>query len=238
MNLTVVRLTVRGLLGRRRGVLLLVVPVLLLIIAVAAGASHGDKHELAVQLLGTLGLGTLVPILGLVVGTGVIATEIDDGSIVYLLSKPLPRRQIVTSKLAVAVLTGWLFAAVPVLLAGLIIYGTGDGVALGYFVGTLVASAAYSALFLLLGTVTRNAVVVGLAYALIWESLIGNFVSGARTLSIQQWGLSVARAVAAPGGITAHVALGAAVPLLVLVSLGAVLLAAHRLAGLTLAGEE
>ncbi|PYC76100.1 hypothetical protein C7C46_23115 [Streptomyces tateyamensis] len=238
MNLTVVRLTVRGLLGRRRGVLLLVVPLLLLLIAAVAGGSHGDKHELAVRLLGTLGLGTLVPILCLVVGTGVIATEIDDGSIVYLLAKPLPRWQIVTSKLAVAVLTCWLFAALPVLLAGLIVYGGGGGLALGYFTGTLVASAVYSALFLLLGTVTRNAVVVGLAYALVWESLIGNFVSGARTLSVQQWGLSVGRAVAAPGEITAHLALGAAVPLLLVVALASVLGAAHRLAGLTLAGEE
>jgi ABC-2 type transport system permease protein len=208
------------------------------LIAAVAGASHGDKYELAVRVLGTLGLGTLVPILCLVVGTGVIATEIDDGSIVYLLAKPLPRWQIVTSKLAVAVVTSWLFAALPVLLAGLIVYGTADGLALGYFVGTLVASAVYSALFLLLGTVTRNAVVVGLAYALVWESLIGNFVSGARTLSVQQWGLAVARAVAGPDVITAHVALGAAVPLLLAVALAAVLGAAHRLAGLTLAGEE
>ncbi|WP_035847090.1 ABC transporter permease [Kitasatospora azatica] len=238
MNLTVVRLTVRGLLGRRRGILLLVVPALLLLLSVLASALGSDKHQLTVNLLGTLGLGTLVPILGLVVGTGVIATEIDDGSIVYLLAKPLPRWRIVTSKLAVAVVTTWLFAAVPTLLAGLILNGTKDGVALGYFVGTLLAGAAYSALFLLLGVVTRNAVVVGLAYALVWESLVGNFVKGARTLSVQQWGLSVAKAVASPGAISADVALGAAIPLLLLVTAATTLFAANRLAGLTLASDD
>ncbi|MCX4747872.1 ABC transporter permease [Kitasatospora sp. NBC_01287] len=238
MNLTVARLTVRGLLGRRRAILLLVVPVLLVLLAAVASASSADKHDLAVKILGTLGLGTLVPLLGLVVGTGVISTEIDDGSIVYLLAKPLPRWRIVLTKLAVAVLTTWVFAAVPTLVAGLILDGTADGLALAYTVGTLVAGAAYSALFLLLGVVTRNAVVVGLAYALIWESLVGNFVKGARTLSIQQWGLSVAKAIASPGAITADVALGAAIPLLLVVAVGATAFATVRLAGLTLNADD
>lgn len=235
---TVARLTVRGLLGSRRGIMLLVVPALLLLMAAVARSSSGDKHDLTVNILGTLGLGTLVPILGLVVGTGVIATEIDDGSIVYLLAKPLPRWRIVTTKLAVAVLTTWLFSAVPTLLAGLILYGTKDGLAVAFTLGVLVAGAVYSALFLLLGVVTRNAVVIGLAYALIWESLIGNFVKGAKTLSIQQWGLSVAKAVAPHGAITADVALGAAVPLLVIVAIAATVLASVRLAGLTLASDD
>ncbi len=238
MNRTVARLTVRGLLGSRRGIVLLIVPVLLLALAVIARSSSGDPRELTVRILGGLGLGTLLPILGLVVGTGVIATEIDDGSIVYLLAKPLPRRVIITTKLAVAVLVTWLFSAVPTLLAGLIIYGTKDGLAVAFTVATLVAGAAYSALFLLLGVVSRNAVVIGLGYALVWESLIGNFVKGARTLSVQQWGLSIAKTVASDGAITADVAIGVAVPLLVIVTLAATVLATVRLAGLTLASEE
>ncbi|MFI9360024.1 ABC transporter permease [Kitasatospora sp. NPDC053057] len=238
MNPTVARLTLRGLLGRRRGALLLMAPALLLIVSAIAGGSNGDAHSLTVKILGQLDLGTLVPILGLVIGTGVIATEIDDGSIVYLLAKPLPRWKIITTKLTVAIGTTWVFAAVPTLLAGLLLYGTRDGVALGYTVAVLVAGAAYSALFLLLGVVTRHAVVAGLAYALIWESLIGNFVEGARTLSVQQWGRAVAEAVAGDTAIGADVSLGAAVPLLLVVTVGASVLASVKLAGLTLAAEE
>ncbi|WP_441251040.1 ABC transporter permease [Kitasatospora sp. McL0602] len=238
MNLTVARLTVRGLLGRRRGILLLVVPALLLVISVIGRSSGSDKHDLAVTILGELSLGTLVPILGLIVGTGVIATEIDDGSIVYLLAKPLPRWKIITTKLAIAVVTTWAFAAVPTLLAGLILYGTQDGLAVGFALGTVVAGAAYSAVFLLLGVVTRHAVVAGLGYALVWESLVGNYVQGAKTLSVQQWGLSVAKAVAADGAIPAHVSLAAAVPLLVVVTVAATAFASVKLAGLTLASDE
>ncbi|MDH6128959.1 ABC transporter permease subunit [Kitasatospora sp. GP82] len=238
MNRTVARLTVLGLLGRRRGALLLVVPALLLVISVIARGADVDKHDLAVSILGQLSLGTLVPILGLVVGTGVIATEIDDGSIVYLLAKPLPRWKIITTKLAVAIVTTWVFAAVPTFLAGLILVGTQDNLAVAFTLGTMVSGAAYSALFLLLGVVTRHAVVAGLAYALVWESLVGNFVNGAKTLSVQQWGLSVARTVAADGSISAPVALGVAVPLLIVVTVAATAFASVKLAGLTLAAEE
>lgn len=230
MNTTVARLTVRGLLGRRRALILLAVPVLLLAVSLAARSSGNDKHDLAVSVLGQLGLGTLVPILGLIVGTGVIAHEIDDGSIVYLLAKPLPRWKITTTKLAVAVGASWVFAALPMLVAGLIIYGTKDNLALGYTVGAMAAGAAYSALFLLLGVVTRHAVVAGLGYALVWESLVGNYVKGAKTLSIQQWGLSVAEAVAADGVLTATVALGLALALLVGVASIATILASAKLA--------
>ncbi|MFB6887934.1 ABC transporter permease [Kitasatospora sp. NPDC056327] len=240
MNPTVARLTLRGLLGRRRGLLLLVVPVLLLLVsALAVGVGDGgSRHDLVVNVLGKLALGTLLPILGLVVGTGAIATEIDDGSIVYLLAKPLPRWKIITTKLAVAIGITWAFSAVPVLLSGLLMYGTREGLALAYTVAALVAGAAYSALFLLLGVVTRHAVVAGLAYALVWEALVGNFVEGARKLSIQQWGLSVAESVAAEGSITSVVSLGMAVPMLVLVAVAATALASVKLAGLTLASDE
>ncbi|BAJ29861.1 MULTISPECIES: ABC transporter permease subunit [Kitasatospora] len=238
MNTTVARLTARGLFGRRRVLILLAVPVLLLAISVVARNSDLDRLDLAHNLLGNLALGTLVPITGLIVGTGVIATEIEDGSIVYLLAKPLPRWKIVTTKLAVAIGSTWLLAAVPTFVAGLVLYGGGDRVALGYGVGALAAGAAYSALFLLLGVVTRHAVIAGLAYALIWESLIGNYVEGARTFSIQQWGLSLTKAVAADGTVIAPVGLPTAIWLLAIVGIGATALASVKLAGLTLGGEE
>jgi ABC-2 type transport system permease protein len=238
VNPTVARLTVRGLLGRRRGVLLLVVPVLLLVLSAAVRSSSGQDHDIAEQVLGTLALGTLVPLLGLIAGTGAISSEIDDGSIVYLLAKPQPRWKIIITKLVVAVGCTIAFAALPTYLAGLILYGNTDNMALGYGLGALVAGTAYSAIFLLLGVVTRHAVVAGLMYSLIWESLVGNFVDGARTLSVQQWGMALAKKVAEPGAITADVSLGVAVPLLVVVTVAATVLAAVRLAGLTLAGEE
>ena len=136
-----------------------------------------------------------MPLLGLIAGTGAIGPEIDDGSIVYLLAKPLSRLSIVLTKVVVAVAVITVFGAVTVLLAGLVLSGTSDNLAVGYAVGALVAGIAYGTLFLLLAVVTRHAVVVGLLYALIWETLVGSFVPGAQTLSIQQWALAITEKV-------------------------------------------
>ncbi|MHA6761698.1 ABC transporter permease subunit [Streptacidiphilus sp. PAMC 29251] len=238
MNITVARLTVRGLLGRRRGLLLLAVPALLLVLSVIIRATVGQDESTTVNLLGTLALGTLVPLLGLIAGTGAIGPEIDDGSIIYLLAKPLPRWKIVTTKLAVAIGCTVVFAAIPTYLAGVILFGNFESVALAYGVAAVVAGVAYSAIFLLLGVITRHAVVWGLVYSLLWESILGNFVSGVKDLSVQQWSLALAAKIADPGVVSSAVKLPTAVPLLVVVALGTAAFAAFRLTRLTLAGEE
>ena len=238
MNLTVARLTVRGLLGRRRGLLLLAVPALLLVLSVVIRLAVGQDESTTVNVLGGLGLGTLVPLLGLIAGTGAIGPEIDDGSIVYLLAKPLPRWKIITTKLAVSVGCTAVFGAIPMYIAGVILFGNFEHLALAYGVGALVAGVAYSSIFLLLGVVSRHAVVWGLLYSLVWESVFGGLVPGAKTLSVQQWSLAITRTIADPGVVTSAVHLPTAVPLLLVVILGGTALAAARLSRLTLAGEE
>ena len=186
-------------------------------------------------------MGVLLPLLGLIAGTGVIGPEIDDGSIVYLLAKPLNRPVIVVTKLAVAIGVTTLFGALPVFIAGMILVGE-VGFALSYAIGALAAGMAYCALFLLLAVITRNAVVIGLFYALIWESLIGQFVPGAQALSIQQWALALTeRLVGARAeglGITSATDLTVALPLLLVVVVGCTWYAGQRLRSLRLSEES
>ncbi|WP_116949747.1 ABC transporter permease [Jiangella endophytica] len=238
MNGTVVRLTYRALLGGRRAWLLLLMSVVLLAMAVLLRLTVGVDHQVTADFLGAVSVAALVPLFGLIVGTGVIGPEIDDGSIVYLLSKPISRPRIILSKLAVAATGTVLFAAVPTFVAGLVMSGTADRIALGFGVAALVASVAYSAIFLLLSVVTRHAVVYGLAYALIWEGLLGSFVPGARTLSVQQWSLSLTEAITTRDLVSSDVRLAVAGVLLAVVIVGATWYAGQRLRVLSLAGEE
>lgn len=237
-NPTVARLTYKAVLGRRRAAILFVLPALLLLIAVAVRMLNGVDDQVAADVLGGFALATMVPLIGVIAGTGAISPEIDDGSIVYLLSKPVKRPTIVFTKLIVAIAVTMAFSAVPTLLAGLILNGNGQQVAVAYTVAALVASVAYSALFLLLGTVSRHAVVIGLVYALVWETLFGSLVPGARTLSVQQWALSLAERVAGDGLVGSDVGLPAAVALLAGVTVAATWYAGQKLRTLTLAGEE
>lgn len=238
MNSTVARLTLRGLLGRRRTVLLVVLPVLLIAISAAVRAFGGEDHSVSVSLLGGFALGTMVPLIGVIAGTGAIGPEIDDGSIVYLLAKPLPRPRIILMKLVVAVGCTVAFAAVPTFVAALVLSGTEERIAVAFGAAALVASVAYAALFLLLGVITRHAVVIGLIYALVWESLFGSLIEGAKTLSVQQWSLSLAEKIASEGMVSSAVGLPAGVVLLAIVTGGATWYAGQRLRSLTLAGDE
>jgi ABC-2 type transport system permease protein len=243
VNATVVRLTARSLLGRRRALLLLALPAVLLLLAVLFRTLGGVDDQTTVDLLGGLAVGTLVPLLALIAGTGAIGPEIDDGSIVYLLAKPVRRSTVATSKTVVAAAVVTVFGAVPVVLAGLVLSGTSSRLALAYGLGALVAGVTYAALFLLLAVVTRHAVILGLLYAIVWESLVGTFVPGAQKLSIQQWSLSLTKHVVGPDvagrlSITAAVGLAVAIPLLLVVALGSTWFAGWRLRSLSLTGED
>ncbi|MGY1499215.1 ABC transporter permease subunit [Streptomyces sp. QTS52] len=235
---TVARLTYRALLGRRRALILGALPLLLIVIAVAVRGLVGADDQTAADLLGGLALATMVPLIGVIAGTGAIGPEIDDGSVVYLLAKPLKRSKIIYTKLIVAIGVTMAFSAVPTFIAGLILNGNGQQVAVSYTVAALVASIAYAALFLLLGTVSRHAVVFGLVYALVWEALFGSLVPGARTLSVQQWALAVGHKVTGGELITSEVGLTTATVLLIAVTVLATWYAGQKLRTLTPTGDE
>lgn len=237
MNRTIVRLTAQGMLGGRRLWLLGALALLIIVIAVATRLLASVSEADAANLLRAVAFSTFLPLFGLIVGTGAIAPEIDDGSIAHLLAKPVSRHTIVQSKLLVAVGAIVGLAVVPTMLAAVIL-GAGPRTVLAFGAGALAAGAVYSVLFLLLTIVTRHAVIIGLVYALIWESLVGSFVPGARNLSVQQWALSVTESIAPAGIVTADVGLGLAYGLILASFVAATWYAGSRLNALTLASED
>lgn len=236
MNRTVAQLTARSLLGRRRTIVLMLLPLALLALSVLVRVLAGTDEDTASGLLAAFGIAIMMPLLGLIAGTGSIGPEIDEGAIVYLLAKPLNRYSIVITKLAVAVGVIAAFGVVPIAIAGLIMTGSLGGVAGSYALGALMAGLAYAAVFICLSVITRNAVVVGLIYALVWESLVGGIVPGAQALSIQQWSLAVTEQVYFPGARSA-VDFGTGLVLLLVVTIGAAAYAGRRLQTLRLSDD-
>lgn len=184
---TVVRLGVRSVFGRRRGVLLFILPLVLVGLAVLVRVLVGEDLGAARDTLYGLGLAVIVPLVALLATTGVLAPEIDDGSISYLLAKPISRHTIVLSKLVVAATCVVVFAAVPMLIAGLVLLLDDPELGTGFALGSLAGGLAYCALFALLSVVTRHAVVIGLIYLLVWEGLLGGLLDGVRWLSVTRW---------------------------------------------------
>lgn len=235
MNRVIGQITLRALFGRRRVLLLALLPLILLGLAVVFRAGHATDTDV---LLGSFGVAALAPLVALIVGTGVLGAELDDGTAIYLLATPTPRRVIVVTKLAVAAAVAVAFSAVPEFLAGLIAFPGQLRLSAGYAAGVAVGSVVYVSIFLALSVLTRRAMAVGLLYVLVWEGLLASFVSGIGVLSVQQYMLSIARAIAdASDAISANVAVGVAAPLAAIVVGAATWIAIDRLSSYRVTGD-
>ncbi len=242
MNRVVAGLTVRSLLGRRRVFLLLAPPMTLLLICGAIRSLGEEGAETSAHVLSRFALATVVSLVSLMAGTGAIGPEIEDGSITYLLAKPVNRFSVLLSKSFVALTVIVACTAVPVTLAGLVLAPSDARVALAFAAGATVAGIAYGTLFLLLAILSRHAVMIGLLYALIWESLVAGVAPGAQDLSVRQWALALTQHIlgnqAAALDVKAAVPLTTGLVLLGLLTVGSTLIAGRALSGLRLSSHE
>lgn len=243
---TIAAITLRQLLSRRRTLLLLLlgaVPVVLALVYRLGGEadSPADAVSWTMGMLEYLALVTVVPLVALIFGSGAVGAELDDGTAVHLLTKPVPRWRIGVAKLFVAAACSVVLSATPILLAGLI--GADDaGVAIGYAVGGAVGAVVYATIFLALSLVTSRSFVIGLGYVLIWEGLLAGLFPGIATFSVRQYAISIAQSVTARisplvDELEPRLAVGTAIIAAVVVLALALGIALRRLSRLEIAGE-
>lgn len=233
MNPTIAKLALQAMLGRRRFWLLLAFPVLLVVLTVVVRVLT-DSDPATRQVLENLGYPLVLPVVAILAGSSVLGPEIEDGSIVHLLAKPLSRHAVAVSKWLVAVGATLVAGALPVLVAGMV--AGGGGLALGWGLAAAVAGTTYSALFFALSALTRHAVIVALGFVLVWEAVLGPLFSGIAWLSVGQWGLRIGHEVAAQLPDPASLPWALLASLVVVV--GSVWLTGDRLRSFTLRGEE
>ena len=190
----IVEVTVRGLFGRRRIfllVLLAALPVLIaLLIRVAGGRPDADR------VLDTLVVRFVMPLVALIVGTTVIGSEIDDGTAVYLMVKPIARWRIVLSKALVAAGLTAVLILPPVIVTAILLSRTDLATTIEAFtIACFFGGTAYAIAFLALSTFTSRAFLIGLAYVLIWEGVLASLLEGTKFLSIRQATLGIASAL-------------------------------------------
>jgi len=234
-NPTIASMTVRGLFGRRRFLLLLPLPLLVIGLALLADGFGARPGDWAQPVLVGLGTTVVLPVIALIVGTGVLGSEIDDGTLVHVLAKPLPRREILLTKLVVAIAVTAVTVGVPMYVAGLIAESSRLGV--GLAVGSAAGAVGYSALFVALSLVTRRPVLIGLIYVLVWEGILGNVLSGTKVLSIGQYVLAIADRIADTDLLKSAVSVPVSLVMTVLVAVAATVLAVDRLRSFSVAGE-
>src|SRR4030095_2355840 len=121
----------------------------------------------------------IVPVLGIFYGTALSADEVDDKTITYLFTRPIPRSAVLLGKyLAYLVCTVLLVLPSVVLVYFLIVPTGGGGIAAAFpslvtDLGMLaVGLAAYGAVFALVGPRWKRPLVVGLVFAFGWEPAV------------------------------------------------------------------
>ena len=153
-------------------------------------------NEFAIDLFRELIAPTLLPIVVLLPATAAFGNELEDGTLPYLLMKPVSRLRLVLGKYAAVLLV-----TVPALLAGLAVTTaiTAQGPDAGELGRVLLAMAGASAaaamllgaVFLLVSLVIPRALLAGMIYIFAWESLLGRFLPGVRAISSREYALRV-----------------------------------------------
>ena len=200
-----------------------------------------EPPEFAAQVLlnGFINQG-LLPLTALIFGTAALGTEIENGTITYLLSKPISRWRIFAGKL----LASWAATTFVVLVgaivsAAVVLAGESEWRILTSFAIALVGgSLAYSALFILFSLVTSRALFAGLAYAFIWEGFVTNFAPGVQHVSIREYTLGIANFLADTSEFNANLGFTTSLVLMVAVCVTTGWLSVRRLSRFELQGAS
>ena len=133
----------------------------------------------------------IVPVLGVFYGTALIADEVEDKTITYLFTRPIPRRAVLLGKYFAYLACTVLLVLPSVMLVFFLIVPTGGGSigaafpSLAADLGMLVVGlAAYGAVFALVGTRLKRPLVVGLVFAFGWEPAVLLFPGYLKRLSV------------------------------------------------------
>jgi ABC-2 type transport system permease protein len=231
--------TVRALIGRRRTILTLLIagaPVLLglLVRLTNSGARPGSLEPTLEGLLVT----TLLPLVALVFGTAALGSELDDGTAIHILTKPIPRWTIILPKLLVAGTITAVMLVASTVLTGLLLGGTGGreiSTTLAFAVAIVVGSFVYVAIFLALSAATSRGLIIGLGYSLVWEGLLSGALPGTQLLSVREYVRGIVATLAPSGTLTSVVGsqgfIAALVALVVITALASYRLGVHEVRG-------
>ncbi|HEV2985449.1 MAG TPA: ABC transporter permease [Vicinamibacterales bacterium] len=121
----------------------------------------------------------ILPILGVFYGTSLIADEVDDKTITYLFTRPIPRSAVLLGKYLAYLACTVLLVLPSVILVFFLIVPVGGGSIAAAFpslvadLGMLaVGLTAYGAVFSLVGARVKRPLVVGLVFAFGWEPTV------------------------------------------------------------------
>ena len=151
--------------------------------------SDANSAQAAADSVSAYGLGILVPLASLWLGTSAIGDLVEDRLLVYLWLKPVQRWQLPAAGALATVSVVVPLTAVP-LAASALVAGASD-VAPAALLAASLAALAYAGLFTAAGLWFRRAVWWALAFVLLWENGAAYTSDGAARFTVVGWAASV-----------------------------------------------
>ncbi len=159
---------------------------------IAGAAHHASPAMLATNFGWLMMLQIVVPLVALISGSAVVAEEIEDRTITYLFTRPIPRAALLFGRwLATVVLVEALLVLSTFLLllaceraharVGPIDAGIRDPLYAAVMLGALV----YTGVFAALGAFFRHPMLVGIGYAFAVEGFLANLPGKNQSLTVQ-----------------------------------------------------
>jgi len=188
--LALMKYSIRKILFKKRIVISFLILLTVIGIMGYAGAQDTDRLNTGSNLMGMLIVMFFMPAICMIYGSSVIRDEIEDKSIVHVLTSPFDRIFAYFSYYVSLVICLCLILAVITSLGFISFFGQQgiDGEAMNIyvtFIGLVFLGVfVYSALFLLTSVVFKRPIYFGLFFVFIWEGFIGSIPGNIQKISI------------------------------------------------------
>jgi len=145
----------------------------------APEATAVDKYVNVINLL----IFRLLPLSAAIYSTMIIAQEVEQKTIVYLLTRPIPRWQLIIGRWAATATTVVVIAGLGLVAAHL---GSKGGMSfiLRDLLALALGAAAYTSLFMFITLLFNRALIICVLFAFGWESSVPNLPTGLQGLSV------------------------------------------------------
>jgi ABC-2 type transport system permease protein len=202
-SLVVMRFALGELLaGRRLPIVAVVVALPLWLPSLLAPSSGQDPTSFSFDLFRNLVVPVLLPVVSFAFATAALGNELRRGTIANLLLKPIPRWSVLAAEYAAAVVATVL-VLVPLVVIAQVLAARGavSGVLLeATVVSTVAGVLVYSAIGVLLSLLLSRALLIGLAYALLWEGAVVGVAPSASSMSVRGYVEGILAAILDGGG--------------------------------------
>lgn len=184
---------------RRLLVWLAVAGVVFVIGTMYGRVSEGGSHQDTYLLLSAVLPYRILALAAAIFASAVVAQEVEGKTIVYLLTRPVPRQLLILGRMLAASLVVFVVAALSALAVSASTQG--GGALLGRdLIALAVGALAYTGLFTLVSLVINRAMIACLLFAFGWETLAAGVPGDLRLLTLNTHVMGIADRPTPEGG--------------------------------------